>query len=109
MRSITPALNALVLGLFGAGLGPTAVGIASDFFARRVYAGVDFVASCPGGRALAGPGTASDLACRTASTLGLRYALIAMLVMFLWAAVHYALAARRLRQDLYHPEQAAAA
>jgi hypothetical protein len=94
-------LTALVGGLVGAGLGPTVVGMLSDFFAARSFAGVDFISSCPGGRALGD--AALDLACQAASVDGLRLALIGVLVFFVWGAVHYLLAARTLQRDLYDP------
>ena len=110
MRATSAAIVALVVGVVGAGLGPTVTGLLSDRFALLAFKGGDFLASCPGGRALAGPGTALDKACLAASTNGLRYALLGTLVILAWSAVHYLLAARRLRGDLYDPikEQAAA-
>ena len=101
MRAMTSAVVALVAGLLGAGLGPTLLGAASDFFAGRSFAMGDFLRSCPGGRAATGADAAMDVACRAASTQGLRLALICGLVFFLWAAVHYLLAARTLKRDLY--------
>lgn len=106
MRATTSAIMAMAAGLLGAGLGPTLLGIASDFYATRQFAGVDFISSCPGGRAPVGADMALDLACRSASTGGLRMALISALVFFLWASVHYVIAARTLRRDLYMPAPA---
>lgn len=104
MRATSSALTALVGGLLGAGLGPTVLGIASDFFAVRAFAQGDFLARCPGGRAAQGAAPGLDQLCQAASMQGLRYALIAMLAVFFWAALHYVLAARSLRKDLYVPE-----
>lgn len=101
MRATSAAISALVGGLLGAGLGPTILGILSDHFARTLYAAGDFMTRCPGGRAPGGPGSAGDMACLSASTGGLRYALISVLVMFVWAAIHYLLASRHLKDDLY--------
>lgn len=101
MRAMTAAIAAMVVGLLGAGLGPTLLGFASDFHATRLFPSGDFIASCPGGRAAAGADAALDLACRTASSEGLRLALMSVLVFFLWAAVHYVAAARTLRKDVY--------
>ena len=97
MRALVTAVFFLVSGLIGAGLGPTVLGIASDFFASRAFAAGDFIASCPGGRAPAGAARALDGACRAASADGLREALMAVQIVFLWAAAHYFLAARHLR------------
>jgi predicted MFS family arabinose efflux permease len=103
MRATTSALTAMVGGLVGAGLGPTVVGMLSDYFAERAFKGADFLSSCPGGRATGASGSAPDVACLSASTDGVRYALISVLVFFLWAAIHYVLAARHLKADLYDP------
>lgn len=107
MRATSTAISALVGGLIGAGLGPTLLGIASDFFAKRAYAGADFFGACPGGRAPQALGSAADTACLAASTAGLRLALISMLVMFVWAAIHYLLASRHLPADLYDAREEA--
>jgi hypothetical protein len=52
---------------------------------------------------IAAPEAASDLAaqCFAASAVGLRHALLVVGVLFVWAAVHYLLAARHIRQDRY--------
>jgi predicted MFS family arabinose efflux permease len=106
MRAMTSAIVAMVVGLFGAGFGPTLLGMASDRYASALFTGSDFIASCPGGMAPPGSAEALDLACRTASASGLRAALISALVFFLWASVHYLLAARTLKRDLYVPAAA---
>ncbi len=103
MRASTTALVYVALGLVGTGGGPTLLGVASDFFAGRAFGAGDFIASCPGGHAVAGAADALDQACRAASTEGLRHALLAVLVFFIWGTVHYLLAARTLRQELYRP------
>lgn len=104
MRATTSALVALITGIFGAGLGPTVTGYLSDVFGERAFAGDDFFVQCPGGRGLDGMGTALDAACVTASTDGLRLALLGVLIVFVWAALHYWLASRSIRQDLYEPD-----
>lgn len=104
MRATTTAISALAVGIVGAGLGPTVVGILSDRLAIRFFEGTDFFASCPGGRGADGLGTALDAACVSASTMGLRYALISVLLVFAWGALHYFLAARTLKQDAYDAE-----
>jgi hypothetical protein len=80
--------------------------VASDHFATRAFASGDFIASCPGGRAPAGAAAALDTACQAASTHGLRLALLCSLVFFVWASVHYLLASRTLKRDLYAPASA---
>lgn len=102
MRAMATALVWLAMGLIGTGLGPTLMGVASDFFATNAFASGDFLHSCPGGRAPAGAAAALDLACRAASAQGLKNALMCGAVFFLWAAIHFVLAARTLKRDL-HP------
>ena len=106
MRAMTAAIAGMVVGLFGAGLGPTLLGIASDLYASASFVSGDFIAQCPGGRAPAGAESILDAACRSASSEGLRLALISALAFFVWAAVHYVAAARTLRRDLYVPATA---
>lgn len=101
MRAFSAALLYLAAGLIGAGLGPTVLGIASDFFAAETFGGPNFLVSCPGGRAAPGGLSALDPACRAASTQGLREALMCVQAVLLWGAVHYLLAARTLKRDLY--------
>jgi predicted MFS family arabinose efflux permease len=103
MRAMTSAIAYVAVGLIGTGLGPTLLGVASDQYGRAFFTAGDFIASCPGGRAPPGGDATLDLACRAASSSGLRAALISALVFFAWAAVHYLLSARTLRRDLYVP------
>lgn len=104
MRATTSAVVALAIGMLGAGLGPTAVGLLSDLFGERAFAAPDFFGQCPGGRGVDGMGTALDTACLAASTEGLRLALLGVLAVFIWAALHYWLAARHLEHDIYAPD-----
>ncbi|AKH41391.1 MFS family permease [Altererythrobacter atlanticus] len=108
MRATTSAVTAMIIGIVGAGLGPTVVGILSDAYAVRLFDGADFFANCPGGRGVDGIGSAMDDNCLAASTDGLRFALISVLGIFAWAALHYWLAARTLKQDLYVPQRVSA-
>jgi hypothetical protein len=108
MRATSQFFVSLVLGLVGIGLGPTLVGLLSDRFAARSFALGSFTAACPGGRALAGSGDALMQACRDASAVGLRHALMVITLLCVWAALHYFLAARSLRRDLETRYEAAA-
>ncbi len=100
MRAFAAAVYALAIGLVGAGLGPTALGLLSDMFAGQAFHAGDFLTACPGGRGGAG----LDAVCRAASTEGLRHALISVQVLYVWAAIHFLLAARTLRRDLHDPQ-----
>jgi hypothetical protein len=100
MRASSAFVVSLVLGLVGIGLGPTLMGTLSDAFASRAFAVGDFVTTCPGGAAPAGSASRLEEACRLASATGIRQALIAVSILFVWAGLHYLLAARHLRRDL---------
>jgi predicted MFS family arabinose efflux permease len=100
MRGSSGFVVSLVLGLVGVGLGPTVVGFLSDFFAQQAFPSGSYTALCPGGAAAKGAAAALDAACRTANASGIRNAVMAAAVLFVWAALHYLLASRRLRQDL---------
>jgi predicted MFS family arabinose efflux permease len=100
MRGSSAFVVSLVLGLVGVGLGPTLVGFLSDFFAQQAFGAGDYAALCPGGAAAPGAAAGLDLACKTASGAGIKHAVMAASLLFVWGAVHYLLASRRLRQDL---------
>ena len=107
MRASSTFVVNLVLGLVGIGLGPTLIGALSDFFAGRAFGPGHFAVSCPGGAAPPGAGSFFVQACADASAAGVRHAIMAMSLLFLWAGVHYFLAARTLRRDLdthYSPQ-----
>jgi len=100
MRASSVFVINVVLGLVGIGLGPTLAGIFSDQFANRAFAAGDFGLQCPGGAAPANAGANLAQACNHASAVGVRNAIIVMSLLFLWAGVHYFLAARHLERDL---------
>jgi hypothetical protein len=100
MRASSAFVVLLVLGLVGIGVGPTLAGVLSDWFAHWSFTSGDFAAMCPAGAAPKGSAPALTQACDGASAAGVRYAIMAMSMLFLWAALHYALAARHIRQDL---------
>jgi predicted MFS family arabinose efflux permease len=100
MRASSTFVFNFILGLVGIGFGPTLVGILSDRLARTAFTVGDFVASCPKGRPVTGALNAHLQACADASATGLRHALMLMSLTFIWASIHYYLAARTLRRDL---------
>jgi MFS family permease len=79
-RALAGAVLLLIMNLIGLGLGPTLAGWISDQFMQG------FVAQ--------------GVADRLAAAQGLRYALCIMVLVNVWAALHYLLAAKTLRQDL---------
>ena len=97
MRGTSAWLASLVLGLVGVGLGPTIVGMMSDFFAQRAFGAQNFKAMCPGGQALV---HSMAGACSNASATGVKDAVMAVALVCLWAAVHFLIASRNLAKDL---------
>jgi MFS family permease len=95
MRATAAFVNAFTLGMIGLGLGPALVGLVSDWAGARAFAG-DY-ALCRG----AAPGPA----CIAASAMGIRFALRIACGLFLWAALHFLLAARSFRTDRFDPER----
>jgi hypothetical protein len=59
-----------------------------------------FASLCPGGRARVGVAAELTQACQTSSAYGVRWALVTCTAIFVWASLHYVLAARTLRQDM---------
>jgi hypothetical protein len=105
MRATATAILFLTLNLIGLGLGPTLVGVASDLYAAAhfqtlAHAVGTFANLCPGGRPRAGVAAGLAQACQTSSAYGVRWALVTCTATFLWAGLHYALAARTLRRDM---------
>ena len=102
MRSTVAALQTLCSALIGLGLAPAAVGWISDRLAVRAFAGQgqgSFALSCPGGTAALGASDHIRRACLSASATGVQQAMIGCAAMFLWAALHYLLAARHAARD----------
>ena len=85
-RAMAIALLVMAMNAIGLGLGPSAVGLLSDWFAATALPG--FAESCR---------PAVSAACRAASASGLTRALQADALLYLWAALHFLLAARALR------------
>ncbi|HLY57921.1 MAG TPA: MFS transporter [Stellaceae bacterium] len=96
-RASASYIFAFLLAAIGAGFGPTLVGLCSDYFARTSFTAGDFHGLCP-----AAAGASPDLAaaCADASAIGLRDALIVSAALFVWASLHFYLAARTVRQDV---------
>jgi MFS family permease len=81
MRATAIAIFAFIVLIFGVALGPAFVGYLSDRFGAYLT-----VHACPTNGAM--------LVCDAAD--GLRPALIALSPLYLWAALHYVIAARKL-------------
>ena len=87
MRATSSAVVAIMTNLVGAGLAPVIVGKLSDVFTSHV------APACAGAAAAAA-------SCTAASGEGLRLASMVFALVYLWAALHFVLAARTIRRDL---------
>lgn len=99
MRATATALFFVVVNLVGLGIGPYATGALIDFAAGRRFNGNgfgDFSALCPGGVGAADAGEALRQACAGAMAQGTRDGIVLMMLVFLWAAIHYLFAARHM-------------
>jgi predicted MFS family arabinose efflux permease len=99
MRASSMFVFNFILGMVGIGLGPTLVGFISDRLARNALTIGDF-AACPHGRQIGSQLNAFAQSCANAQAIGLRHALMLISISCIWAAVHYWLAARTIREDL---------
>ena len=108
LRALAAALYSTLYSLFGLALGPTFIGFTSDHFAARHFFGGVFAVQCAGGVGARSATVALSAACRSASAEGLRDALSLGVLVFLWAAIHFLLASRTYRRDLYQAQAGAA-
>jgi MFS family permease len=95
MRATATAFLYLAVNLFGLGLGPPITGFLSDKFSAAQLTG-DLAERCQAGSVAA----RSDELCRAVAATSIRWALVVATLAFIWAAIHYLIAARTLRRDL---------
>jgi predicted MFS family arabinose efflux permease len=107
MRASASFVINIVFGLVGVGLGPTLIGKLSDLLAHHAFGAGSFNTLCPGGIAASGANETLATACRAASGAGIMHALSVFSMLFIWAAVHFLLAARNLERDLDRHYEAA--
>lgn len=100
MRATTAFIFFFVGGLVGAGFGPALVGLLSDSAASYYFKAGDYAITCAGGVAIAGTPAGLSSTCSAAAADGIRTALSMTSYLFIWAAIHFFLAARTLRSDL---------
>ncbi|MET0545918.1 MAG: MFS transporter [Caulobacterales bacterium] len=99
-RAMSVGWTMFFIGIVGMGLGPLALGIVSNKFAAAnfdpamMFHGLDYATACAN-RVLAG----NEQSCAAAAASGLRQAMFVITALLLWAAAHFARAARTLHVD----------
>jgi hypothetical protein len=99
-RASATALLFFGLNLIALGGGPFFTGVAIDLFSQHLFhvQGLgDFAALCPGGIAVR---ASLGQACHATLATGTRYGIVLTMIAYVWGALHYLLASRRIRQDL---------
>lgn len=99
MRATSTALLYLTVNLFGAGFGPPIAGLLSDKIAAAALGNQAALCATKAAQA-------AEPLCKTASATGVRWALVICTLAFVWAAIHYLIAARTVRRDLLQDEPA---
>ncbi|MCW2392691.1 spinster family MFS transporter [Sphingobium sp. B1D7B] len=97
MRATAAFVFFFVTTLVGVGLGPALIGFISDLYANALFADGNYAALC--GSKTVSTVAAVQSACTAASTSGIRYALMTSVLLPLWSALHFFLAARAIRQS----------
>lgn len=104
MRATAVAVLFFVLNLIALGFGPPFCGWCIDQFARAAFTAKgmagDFLTACPGGAAPEGASAELAAACKAAMQEGTRSGIVANLLIYAWAGVHYLLAAITLPKDM---------
>ena len=94
MRATATAVLILIINLIGYGLGPPIIGALSDFFANSELAPLNLtVAICKR------DGPAAAQACAPALAHGLKYAMMCVVSILFWPALHFWLAGRTYLKD----------
>jgi MFS family permease len=110
MRATATALLFFVLNLIALGGGPYFTGLFSDLFAQHAFTQAhlgQFLSVCPGGVAPKGAPAAAKALCLATSAHATRMAILVTFGFGAWGAIHYFLAALRIREDMVRAEQRA--
>lgn len=96
MRATAAAVFMIAATLIGSSVGPLIAGVVSDMAADAAFpaAAGEFLATCPGGRAVAGADPALAEACRTAGSTGLQTALKVIGMAYIGSAFAFIMCAR---------------
>lgn len=98
-RAMTTVIVQGTITLLGYSLGPLIAGLSMDITATQIFQNqgfVDFLATCPGGRAKPGAGLELVGACKESLLTATQLVIIVFALMRLWPVAHFFMAARRL-------------
>lgn len=101
MRASASAIILVTAAIIGNGLGPAFMGLASDLLAGHYFTLGDYAELCPAGKALPDAAQELVLACKQASSDGIRYAIMFSSGIFFIAGLFYLFAGRTLPRDLH--------
>lgn len=99
MRATSVAITLFVVNIIGLGLGPPAMGFLSTFLKSLYLSGSDLELTLQACKAT-GLAEAASAACDSANAKGLQTAIILFCCLYAWAALHYLLAGRTMKQDM---------
>lgn len=103
MRATATALLFFVLNFIALGGGPFFTGLMSDVLAQHAFTAAhlgQFLTVCPGGVGPKGGPAALNALCLATGAHATRWAILATYGFGVWGAIHYFIAAIRIRQDL---------
>lgn len=103
MRATATALLFLVLNFIALGGGPMFTGFVSDLFAQHAFTQQhlgDYLTICPGGVGPKGAPAALKALCVSTNAHATSQAILVTFGFGVWGAIHYFLAAGRLREDM---------
>ncbi len=92
MRATAVAVLLFIVNLIGYGMGPPAIGALSDFLAGGLLAQSGLSLEACAGRT-------GDPVCAAGQATGLEWAMMIGVLGYLWAGLHFLLAARTMRRD----------
>lgn len=96
MRATATSIVLFLSAAIGLGLGPLLAGLVSDMVAQATYTGPGaFSDVCRGATSAIDFG--AQTACREASGGGVRVAIVTASLVFVWAGIHYFIAARKMK------------
>lgn len=99
-RATSVAITLLVVNLIGYGLGPLVIGVLSTFLKSMFLDGAGLGLTIDACKVTEGMGADLVAACNSANAKGLQWSIIIFICGYGWAALHYLIAGKTLKQDM---------